>query len=267
TSTLLTLLLVPCLYTLLEDTSLLMARAWKGRRGVAPAAVTLLLLLAALPLPRVADARSSGDEVLHEVHGAWQTAGAKRVSIRFPVGTLEIVAVDRATLSADVAVCSGREVGERTLKSARRVRLVATRVGDELRLRVEGWHFRFPGTTALEGKIEVPRELPLAVDMQVGDLSVCGVRRAARVELGVGELTFGGDPASIGSVDVDLGIGEGQLVEGGRNRQWAGVFGGGFHWDGKPGGAPVRIKLGVGEATVNMEDGAALEAVVPILRP
>ncbi len=274
TSTILTLLLVPCLYTLLEDTAALVGRAWSRRPGApikaAAAAVTALLLIA-LPFGDEARAWDNGTNALHEVKGAWKVGNAKRVSIHFPVGELEIVAVDRPSLVANLAVRADDDDdddNDRRLESARRVHLVATHVGDELRLRVEGWHFRIPGSSVLEGRIEVPQGLPLEVDMKVGELRMHGFRRAAKVGLGVGELTFGCDPAAIGSVEVDLGIGEGELIEGGQSRQWAGVFGGGFHWDGKAGGAPIKLKLGVGEVTVRIEESATREAAaIPIFRP
>ncbi len=43
------------------------------------------------------------------------------------------------------------------------------------------------------------------------------------------------------------------MIEGGRSREWANVFGGAFRWDGVRGGAPVRLSLGIGEATVTLE--------------
>jgi hypothetical protein len=97
---------------------------------------------------------------------------------------------------------------------------------------------------------------------------VHGFRQAMRIGLGLGEVTVTCDPAQVASIDVDLGIGEGTLVEDGQSREWAGVFGGGFHWDGHAGGAPVKVKLGVGEASVRLEPADQRAATaVPILRP
>ena len=260
---------MPCLYTLLEDTSRLIGRAWAGRKGAVPAAAAITaLLLFALPLRGEARSWDSGQDTVHELNAAWQVGNAKRVKITFPVGELEIAAVERPTLSANLAVRADDDASDATIESAKKVRLVATHVGDELRLRVEGWHFRLPGSTVLQGRIEVPRDLALQVDMNCGELEVHGFRQAMRLGLGVGELTVACDPARTASIDVDLGIGEGELIEGGQSRQWAGVFGGGFHWDGRAGGAPVQLKLGVGEASVRLEPADQREAAVaPILRP
>jgi hypothetical protein len=255
TSTLLTLLLVPCLYTLLEDAARVVGGAWsrKPAPALARAAATAVFALALL-LPAAGVARADDKSVLH---GAWDAGKAKKVAIRFSVGELAVAAVDRPSIRAQLDIRGDEDA---TIEQARHVRLVARRVGDELRLSVEGWRWHFGGGTILEGRIEVPRALDLDVDMEVGELDVRGFEQPTRISLGVGEATIGCDPARIGSIDVDLSIGEGELVENGRSRQWAGVFGGGFRWDGVKGGAPVRLRVGVGEASVRLE-GADTAAV------
>jgi HAE1 family hydrophobic/amphiphilic exporter-1 len=272
TSTLLTLLLVPCLYTLLEDSARVVSRAWakQAAPALARAGVTALLVLALL-VPAKADARGSHgshEVVLNTVSGAWPAGKAKSVAIRFPVGELEVVAVDRPSLEAQLDVRGDDDSGNLALDRARKVRLVAKQVGDELRLSVEGWGWHIGGNSVLEGRIEVPRALALKVNMDVGELAVSGFTQATLISLDVGEATIACDPARIASIDVDLGIGEGTLVENGRSREWAGVFGGGFRWDGVKGGAPVRLRVGVGEATIHL-DGAdtADAAATPILKP
>jgi len=230
--------------------------------------VITALLLIALPLRGEAGDWDSGKDTVRELKAAWQVGNAKRVRITFPIGELEVAAVDRPTLGANLAVRTDDDASDATIESANKVRLVATHVGDELRLRIEGWHMHFPGSAVLEGRIEVPKDLALRVDMNVGELDVHGFSQPMRIGLGVGEMTVGCDPARIASIDVDLGIGEGTLTEGGQSREWAGVFGGGFHWDGRAGGAPVKLKLGVGEASVRLEPGDQREtAALPILRP
>jgi hypothetical protein len=250
TSTLLTLLLVPCLYTLLEDGARVISGAWSRRKPAGLIALLALVLLAPA-------ARAGDGETLRGVDGRWSAAGAKQVDIRFPVGELAVVATDGDEIVAHMDVQGGDDPNEQAFKNARKVRFALTRHGDRLQLSVQGFRLTIGDShTMLDGRIEVPRSLALGVDMNVGELAVSGFERATRLGLGVGELTIECDPARVGRIDVDLGIGEGNLVEDGRSREWAGVFGGGFHRDGVPGGAPVKLKLGVGEATVTMTSGA-----------
>ena len=62
---------------------------------------------------------------------------------------------------------------------------------------------------------------------------------------------------------MNLTIGEGNLVENGRTREWAGIFGGSFRWDGVRGGAPVRLRVGIGEATIDLDRVKLYSSDVP----
>jgi len=109
------------------------------------------------------------------------------------------------------------------------------------------------GHNVVEGRIEIPKALALSVDMRIGELEVRGFEGPQNVKLGIGEATLSCDRTRVGRLDVDLTIGEGNVIEGGTGREWANVFGGGFRWDGGKGGSPVRLSLGIGEANVTLD--------------
>jgi preprotein translocase subunit SecF len=251
-STLLTLLLVPCLYTLLEDGARMVSGAWAKRR--APKAALVSLGLAVLLTATAAQAAT-----LQTVDGHWPAGRAQALAIRFPVGELEVVATDGTEIVAHVRVR-----GEDARDDIDRVKLVLRRSGKKLALGVEGWRLSIGERhSVLEGRVEVPRSLELEVDMRVGELAVSGFERAADIDLGIGEARIDCDRARIGRIDALVTIGEGNLVENGRTSQWAGIFAGGYRWDGVPGGPQVKLRLGIGEATINLDAPRLYSSEVP----
>jgi hypothetical protein len=250
TSTLLTLLLVPCLYTLLEDGARMMMRAWK------PASLALLAFLALGAKP--ADA----SETLRSLDATWQVRGARQVEVRFPVGELTLVGTDGDAIVAHLNVEGSDDPNKHAYDNADRVKLVLDRSGDHLKLHIDGWRMgMWNGHNVVEGRIEIPRALALEVDMRIGELEVRGFEGPQSVKLGIGEANLSCDPAIVGRLDVDLTIGEGNVIENGRAREWANVFGGGYRWDGVKGGPAVRLSLGMGEANVSLEREPEREAL------
>ena len=241
TSTLLTLLLVPCLYTLLEDGARVISRAWK------PASLALFALLA---FQGSADA----SERLRNLDARWEVKNARQVDVKFPVGELEVIASDGNAIVAHLEVVGSDEPSKQAYANAERVKLVLERSGDRLKLRIDGWRMGMGnGHNVVEGRIEIPKALALSVDMRIGELEVRGFEGPQNVKLGIGEATLSCDRTRVGRLDVDLTIGEGNVIESGTAREWANVFGGGFRWDGAKGGPPVRLSLGIGEANVSLD--------------
>ena len=91
--------------------------------------------------------------------------------------------------------------------------------------------------------------------MGVGELTIEGLEADVSADLGVGELTIRMNPAMVGSVSLDAGVGEAKLygagtaVKGRRSM----LVGSEVFWDEGPGAARLRADVGVGEATVFLE--------------
>ena len=107
----------------------------------------------------------------------------------------------------------------------------------------------------IEGDFRVPRDVPLEVDMGVGELTIEGVVADLNADLGVGELSIHIPASAVRSVGLDAGVGEAKLfgagtyVEGRRSM----LVGSEVFWDDGEGEARVRADVGVGEATVYLE--------------
>ncbi len=107
----------------------------------------------------------------------------------------------------------------------------------------------------IEGDFRVPRGAALEVDMGVGELEVEGVERDLIVDLGVGEVMIRMPASKVGSVGLDAGVGEAELIgSGGRiEGRRSLLVGSEIYWDEGEGQARVRVDVGVGEITVWLE--------------
>ena len=256
-STTLTLVLVPVLYTLLEDGWNGLAGAWRRKparaASVPPAALGALVcagLLSALLLAAPASARERA------VDRAWALAGAKRVDLHVGVGEVDVVGEERADVKVEVRIVPGHDdVDEAAFaRRARRFDAIARRHGDRLRVEVKGPRFTWSDDLEVTVLVRVPRDVPLAVDMAVGSLAVRDVRRTVDLKLGVGEVDLRMPESGVRDVKVALGIGEASLEAGGRRRiDSASVFGSGLRWNQGRGTAPVSVRLGVGEVAVILD--------------
>jgi hypothetical protein len=107
----------------------------------------------------------------------------------------------------------------------------------------------------IEGDFRVPRGAKLEVEMGVGELEIEGLEADLSADLGVGEVSIRFPAAKAGSVGLDAGVGEAELlgagtfVEGRRSM----LVGSEVYWDQGEGEARVRADVGVGEITVYLE--------------
>jgi HAE1 family hydrophobic/amphiphilic exporter-1 len=257
-STVITLVLVPVLYTLLEDGWNGLARAWRGRPAsarlpAAPAAGATALALMAL-VGAAAPPPVAADPFHKEFTRHWSLAGAQKVDLHVGVGEVEVRGEDRQDVHVTVRVSEDGDDPESFERWARRFDVVAHRPGNRLRVEVRGPKFTFRERGDVEVLVRVPRHLALDVDMAIGSLSVSNVRQRLDLRLGVGEVDVRLPQAGVRDVKVDLGIGEASLEAGGRRRiESASVFGSGLKWSEGRGTAPVSVRLGVGEVAVLLD--------------
>lgn len=259
-STALTLVLVPCLYTLLEDAWFALARAWSGRgrvAGAAGAALSLLVLLVAAPAPVAARAGGNTTDLHRDIVRTFAIEGARRIDLHAGVGEVEVIGEDRADVVVEIHLADDGDDGDDEDAFERRVRdydAVARRAGDRLRVEIRSPRMRWHRNIDVSVIVRVPRRMPLEVDMAVGSLSVRGVERSVRLQLGIGEVDLRVPALGVRDVRVTLAIGEASLATGGgRLVESTSVFGGGLKWSEGRGAAPVSVRLGIGEVAVILD--------------
>jgi HAE1 family hydrophobic/amphiphilic exporter-1 len=255
-STALTLVLVPVLYTLLEDAWNGLARAWRGKPAApatpAPAAGPLALVIVGAGLVAALGAGPAAAAELHRaIDRSWPLDGARRIELHLGTGEVEVIGEDRADVAVEVRLAGWGDDRRRFERWARRHDVVARRRGDRLRVDVRGPRFTWRDDLEAGVVVRVPRELPLEVDMAVGSLAVRDVRRPLQLKLGIGEVDLAMPQAGVRDVKVALGIGEASLeMQGRRRMETATVFGSGLSWSEGRGDVPVSVRLGIGEVAV-----------------
>lgn len=209
---------------------------------------TALLLAGAL----LWAASAGAEEIVRSFRQQIPVGGADGISLDFPVGEVTVEAWDSGQVDLDVKLACSRHRMSRCAEAAKAVRLVYDTSGDRLRIQVKNWP-KF-GTRGLHviARVHVPRDLPLRADLGVGELTVEGTANDLTVGLGVGEVNITLPKEAIGSVDLDTGVGEANLVAAGRRYQSAGLLARELHWDKGTGRAGVTVDCGVGEIDVTL---------------
>jgi hypothetical protein len=209
---------------------------------------TALLLSVALLWASSAGA----DEIVRSFRQQIPVSGADGISLDFPVGEVTVEAWESNQVDLEVKLACNRNRTSRCAEAAKAVRLVYETSGDRLRIQVKNWP-RF-GTKGLHviARVNVPRDLPLRAELGVGELTVDGTASDLDVALGVGEVNITLPKEAIGSVDLDTGIGEANLVAAGRRYERAGLLARELHWDKGTGRAGVTVDCGVGEIDVTL---------------
>jgi hypothetical protein len=256
-STALTLVLVPCLYTLLEDAWFALARAWSGRgrvAGAAGAALSILVLLVAAPAPATARAGGDATDLHRDIVRTFAIEGARRIDLHAGVGEVAVVAEDRADVAVEIHLADDGDDDDAFERHVRDYNAVARRAGDRLRVEIRSPRLRWHRNIDVSVIVRVPRRMPLEVDMAVGSLSVRGVESSVRLQLGIGEVDLRVPELGVRDVQVMLAIGEARLATGGgRLVESTSVFGGGLKWNEGRGAAPVSVRLGIGEVAVILD--------------
>jgi HAE1 family hydrophobic/amphiphilic exporter-1 len=258
-STALTLVLVPCLYTLLEDGWNALSAAWRGRRpSAAPAATALTLLLAALApaFPGTASAAPAfvDDPMQRRIDRAYRTDGVRGVDVSVGFGEVEIVGEDRATVAVEVRLAEDGDDVAGFERWSKRYRVTARRSGSRLDVEVHTPRIVLREDVDVQVTVRVPRGLPARVHLGVGSLTVRGLEDDVTLDLGIGEVALRMREEQVRDVRVALGIGEASLETPRRRRiEAASVFGSGLSWKEGRGTAPVSVRLGIGEVAVVLD--------------
>jgi len=224
----------------------ILRRAARTTRAV----VVFVVLPAAVLLGSVPAAAT---EVVRSFHQQLPTGAADRIHLDFPVGEVQVEGWDNRQVDLDVQIACDRQSTERCKATAKRLRLVYNTDQGQLEIRIADW----PSLGAVRGLhviaiLHVPRSLPLRADLGVGKLSINGTTGNLTANLGVGEIQVTLPKESVASARVDAGIGDANLIAGGRHYESSGLVARKIVWDKGTGHARVKVDCGVGEIHVTL---------------
>lgn len=209
------------------------------------------LLLAAL---LIAFAQPAGAaETLQAQTKAWSVTPDTRLQFEFPVGGLRVEATDDSKVRLELLVKCKRGSIERCERFAEGLTLDVDHTARQLRVEVEGYpKFGHSGIT-LHGTLLVPRGMTVKLEMGVGDLELEGLEGDLEVDLGVGEAELLLGAASYRTAEVEVGVGDASLRAAGRRRSSSGFIGRSVSWTEGTGTSRAKLHVGVGDANVRMD--------------
>jgi hypothetical protein len=189
------------------------------------------------------------DDVVRRFVKQFPVNGVERVVVDVPVGEVVIEGSNDRQVDLEVRLeCDDR--GGACEDLSKRVKVVYSRDGDDLTLRLKEWpKSRNKGLEA-HVLVRMPRDLPLKADLGVGELRIESLESGVNADLGVGELSIDMPAAAVGSVSADVGIGEANLTAAGKHYESAGLVAREIRWNKGTGKARVEADCGVGEINV-----------------
>jgi hypothetical protein len=210
----------------------------------------LAVLACVLALP----AAAAGNES-RTITESFELAPGQQVRVDFPVGELRLTGVEGATVAVEIELHSD-EGGRRCVEGLEHVELESDATAGRLLLRIEKEPKWAWDDLEMEAEIRLPADRELAVDMGVGQLEVDGMRGEVTLDLGVGEVDVTVPAAGVRSVRLDAGVGQTslRLPEGWVDERRSFLIGSEIHWNEGRGAADVWVDVGVGEASVRLED-------------
>jgi hypothetical protein len=207
--------------------------------------------LAAAALLWTLPARADSDEVVRRWAKQLPAGNVERVLVDVPVGEVTIEGSNGPQVDFEVTLeCDER--GGACEDLAKRVKVVYSREGGDLTLRLKEWpKSRNKGLEA-HVRVRVPRTLSLKADLGVGQMNIQALESNVDADLGVGELNITLPVASVGSVNADTGIGEANLSAAGRRYESAGLVAKEIRWNKGTGKSRVEADCGVGEIDIRL---------------
>jgi hypothetical protein len=212
-------------------------------------AAFIIFLAAAL----LASIPAAATEVVRSFRQQLPTGTADRIHLDFPVGEVRVEGWDNRQVDLDVQIACDHQNTERCRATAKRLRLVYNTDQGQLEIKIADW----PSLGAVRGLhviaiLRVPRSLPLRADLGVGKLSINGTTGNLTADLGVGEVRVTLPKEAVASARVDTGVGDANLIAGGRHYESSGLVARKIFWDKGTGHARVKVDCGVGEIHVTL---------------
>lgn len=229
---------------------------------------TLVIVAVCLVLPLLARSAEASSRTLSE---SYAVGSAERLDLAIPFGDLKIEGVDGGSVRVRVEATCTRDqecaefVEQLRLESKSRGRTLHVKLeGAKLRDHLDfdgdgkghadhGEHFDRDGKANLRVFVQVPRSLTLKLAMGAGVVDIAGLRHDLEINLGAGEIAVRMQERSVGAIDVSLAVGEAQITQGGRTRDYARVLGGPIRWREGKGDAEIDVSLGAGSVDVTLD--------------
>jgi len=201
-----------------------------------------LLLVIALPARAGVERRERFD---------WDAAGVERLSVKHPVGRLEIIGTSSKNIEVEMDVRCG--TFRWNCDDADDIELSNRRHGPDLDVEVEGYPHNGRGLS-VDIRLRVPFGMHVEIERGVGDTIVRGLSGDVEIESGVGEIRVSTSERNVGSVHVESGVGSARLDVGdGRVRRDGFLFlGNEVDWRGS-GKARIDLEVGVGSVHVDLD--------------
>ena len=177
---------------------------------------------------------------------------AREVRIEIGAGRLRISPTADRKLRASLTVqCHPWDNG--CERRAKQLELSGGYQGDTFVLKVEGLPKMNTHGLSVDAVLQVPRALALAIEMGAGQVNVHDLEKNVRVDVGVGEVSVDMMDARVGSVAMDVGLGDARLRRGGNRIEGQGWLSKTLHWSDGAGSSRVSVHIGVGDAAVELK--------------
>jgi len=197
--------------------------------------------------PQQRDVKTLSEEI--------DASGYEGITLEVSVGAVHIEGADVNMVSAQVRVrCPRRMDLDECRDRAENVEITADDSRGKLVLEVRGlskWRSRGMN---VDVHFTVPEDLPFELEMGIGEVEIVGLRSDLKVDMGIGEVSVRMDESVVGSVTLDNGIGESDLLYSDGKQSTSGfLVGKDVVWDRGPGTHEVIVELNIGEIEVRLK--------------
>jgi hypothetical protein len=203
----------------------------------------------------VAQAISSQQREVKSLSEEFDTSGYEGITLDVSVGEVRIEGADVTKVQAEVRVrCPRRMDLDECWERAEDVEITSDDSRGMLNLEVRGlskWRSRGMN---VDVHFTVPEDLPFELDMGIGEVEIAGMRSDLTVDMGIGEVSVRMDEEIVGSVTLDNGIGESDLIYSDGKQSTSGFLAGkDVVWNKGPGTHAVVVELNIGEIEVRLQ--------------
>ncbi len=216
-------------------------------------AIVILFMLSGLSAAALA--ASPQQREVKSLSEEFDASGYEGITLEVSVGEVRIEGADVDKVVAEVRVRCPRKMDlDECRDRADDVEITADDSRGLLVLEVKGlskWRSRGMN---VDVHFTVPEDLPFELDMGIGEVEVVDMRNDLKIDLGIGEVSVRMDEDVVGSVTLDNGIGESDLLYSDGKQSTSGFLAGkDVVWEKGPGTHEVIVELNIGEIEVRLQ--------------